>query len=85
MYDRAVMRQTWIVMESLKNSFDEIAACVPSWIESYLTFDDGPDYDLDSMWQVIGVSESWRECLVGLQLRWQCGRLVVNRRFETDF
>lgn len=84
--DAAVMRSCWIVMESLRNSFDLLVLAMPVWLSSVLAFEDfsGTPGILDAFWRMLGLEESWVSLLVFLQLRWEHGRLKVAHRFEGD-
>ena len=81
----ATMRNCLIVLESLRNSFDQLIVNMPRWMVRSIDFvDHGSPASLAVFWGLFGLDEGWIQLLVHLQLRWHGGRLLVARRFAGD-
>ena len=85
--DKKVLRQVWIIFESLRNSLDQLLKILPSWITARTTFADyGGECNLRSLYTLLGLPPKWSEFVADLQLRWEDGRLCVAAkcRFDAD-
>lgn len=84
-HDREVMRDTWVVLESLQSSFDLLVAHMGDWIVLHVAYKDHPDPEvLRRFWLLMGLSHDTVELLTKAQLRWQDGCLFVAHHLKDD-
>ena len=75
----------WIAVESLRNSLDQLVRSIPAWLSESLRFG---DYDgavnLSELWELMGLTQHWREEFAALQLRVEGDCITVAVRFQND-
>lgn len=83
--DKDTTRSCWIVLASLRNSFDMLAGHLHHWLSRRLRFADHDDPDsLQYVWRLLGESDAWVEILSTLQIRFAEGRLYLAADLESD-
>ena len=83
--DTEKMRACWVVMESLRNSFDQLLRQLPSWLGSVVVYEDHDDpRALADLWALLGLPEEWVVLFVHTQIRWESGRLKVSQALMYD-
>ena len=82
--DKTLMRDAWICMESLRQSYDVLVTELPKWLGRVLRFEDVPGENLGKLWAWVGVKDHWLNVMVNIGLRWDSGYLKVNRDLEQD-
>ena len=80
------MRDMWIIIESLRNSLDQLIRAVPRWLARCLVFDDfvGGAPALADTWRVLGLNDKWCEEFARLHLRYESGALRAAKDAELD-
>ena len=84
--DKAVMRDSWIVLASLRSSYEQLVLYLPKWLEHSLGFAEwqGEQAFLIEWWEFVGLEGKWLALFVSLQLRFHSNRLWVAARFQDD-
>ena len=83
--DKELMRRTWIVIESLRSSLDQLMSCLAGWLSSVLQFDNNNStVDLRMVWILLGLTPAWAAEFAELQLRFHDGHVIVSVRFQHD-
>lgn len=73
--DKDVARNCWVVLASLRNSFELLTKFLPRWLGSKVQFIDYHDDTLPHVWSLLGENEKWIAILSRLQIRWEGGHL----------
>jgi len=73
------MKDIFIIISSVRNSFDIILKEMPSWLASRVELTDNPwpEEALLEQWSLLGVEEPVIEVLVDLRLRWAGDKLEI--------
>ena len=80
-----VLRNVFIMIESLRNSYDELNAHLPGWLERHLLFeDDSPNIDRSGVWTLCGISPDIVELMIKLQVRFDGDALKVAVAYRDD-
>ena len=83
--DPQVMRATWIVLESLRNSYDLLVEALPTWIVDNVMYEDHHDPNsLESLYALLGLEDAWLHLFTFLQIRVVDGRLFVAAQLAND-
>ena len=77
-----MLKDLWVVIESLRNSYDMLCDHLGAWIEAKLVFVDEPlftDQSRQELWQSLGVEPETVELLTfTLRFEWRSGFLRVR-------
>ena len=78
---RGMMRDMWIIIESLRISLGQLIRAVPRWLARCLVFDDfvGGAPALADTWRVLGLNDKWCEEFARLHLRYKSGTFGRRR------
>ena len=82
--DRAKTRDLWVVLQSLRNGYDQLVLQLGPWLATHLGFRDGDPIHLEALWRMAGLDGKWLDHLVELQLRWEDGKLLVKASLEQE-
>ena len=82
--DPETTRSAWIVLASLRNSFDLLVTYLPMWLTGRLKFKNYRDDTLPALWSLLGESEKWVQLLSELQIRFEDGCLCLAAGLEHD-
>ena len=82
-HDKDLLRDAYITIEALRNSFDLLVRHLGIWLSTVLSFapalDSDAVSDLHELWVALGLDPDLAlHFAETLQLRWQNGRLLVN-------
>ena len=82
--DREMMRDLWVVLESLRSSYDDLVRAFGPWVLEVLVFEDTDGAGLACLWELCGLKDPWLSVAVNLQLRWENNKLKVAECFRGD-
>ena len=70
--DRAILKNGWVTLESLRSSLGQLIRCGRAWINARVAFGDWelPLQDQEALWRTLGMETEVVDSLVDLQLRW---------------
>ena len=82
-HDKDLLRNAYITIEALRNSFDLLVRHLGIWLSTVLSFvpalDSDAVNDLHELWVTLGLDPDLAlHFAETLQLRWQSGKLLVN-------
>ena len=84
MTTKSLMRDCWIVLASLRNSFEQLVEDLPDWILARIRYMDWDAGVCRDTWETFGLEGAWLLYFLDLQIRFQDGFLYVAVKFETD-
>jgi hypothetical protein len=78
--DADVMKSCWVVLESCRNSYHELAKGLSTWLPTVVRFHDWhlPSECQYALWTSLSLDPSLIASLIELQLRWQDDRLCIS-------
>ena len=79
-----LMRNTWVVLASLTNAFEQLVDELPQWIRSMLAFEDWDPETCRDTWTTLHITGTWLEFICDLQLRFKNGQLWIAEKFAND-
>lgn len=82
--DRDVIRNCFVVVESLRHGFGQLVANISEWVRTRLAFEDWDMPCQSECWTVLGVEPQWVEKMEAMQLRWEGGKLKVTAALEDN-
>lgn len=82
--DKEVLRNSYIVLESLRNSFDISVRFLPGWLRSVVVYEDMPEPWVADVWRLCQSDPRRVEALVDLVVVWHDGKLKVSARHQFD-
>ena len=83
--NRMLMKDAWVVMQSLRQSYEQLVNNLEPWIAAVISFDTDEYVDYRELWNFFGVEdEKWLTLLCHLQLRWRSDCLVVSVEMHDD-
>ena len=82
--NRGLTRDVFIVIESLKNSYNVLMTNVGPWFANHLRYEDSQLSDQRRLWELLVDDKTLTDELEALQLRWEAGSLKVAARFARD-
>ena len=82
--DKLCTKNCFIAVESLRNSFGQLVACLEHWIRSKIAFGGWAFDEQYQLWTALGVDVEWIDQLMVLQLRWDRDQLKVATRFANQ-
>ena len=87
MKDAQGLRDLFVAIESVRNSYDMLHDHLPSWIKRRAMFVDARDEEVEqalTLWVALGVESEYADVLANLALRFRNGHLEVARAWEGD-
>lgn len=87
MGDTSLMKDLHIIIASLRNSYEDLAGHIGSWLRLVLAFDQDDEWDepgWSHTWQAIGTAPQLVEIVLKLRLTWGGGKLHVAKEFEDN-
>ena len=89
MQDEDLLKDVWVVIESLRNGFSLLQAELPRWLATKVKFVDEADAfyhpdDATALWTAVGADHSWVSTIVEYGLCFRDGRLHVNACHRED-
>ena len=79
--DKLLTRNSYIVCESLRNSYDILVRGLPGWLRARVAFEDLDEPWLAEVWRLCQNDARWVDQMVDMQVRWHDGRLKVSEKF----
>lgn len=84
-HDREVMHSSWIVLGSLKSSYDLLVSHMGGWMTEVIAFKDHENPgDLARFWQLMGLTDHWSAMMVKAQITWDSGQLLLAEALKDD-
>lgn len=82
--DKTTLRNSWIVLESLRKSYDILLKGLLGWLRSVVVFEDWDVPWVGELWRLCQSDPRWVDQLIDLEARWSDGKLKISTRFERD-
>lgn len=82
--NKEVLRNSYIVLESLRNSFDILVRFLPGWLRSVVVCEDTPEPWIADVWRLCQSDPRRVESLVDFGVVWHDGKLKVSARYQFD-
>ena len=81
---KSVLRSMFIVIESLRNSLDELVIHLRPWLARETCFEDDVNHDWRELWLLCGLSSEWVEIAEKSHLRFVDGFLKVSTAMREE-
>ena len=82
--DKMCVKNCFVVVESLRNSYGQLVANVGPWLRSVIKYEDWDMSHQTELWTVLGMEPEWAERMAEMQVRFSDGHLRVAASFEDD-
>jgi len=84
MANKTLMKDAWVVLQSLRQSSQQIMRFLPGWVATVLKFEDWLGPNLEPLYKIFGICEKWLPLIVRMQIRWDGDVLKVACWLELD-
>lgn len=81
-HDRKTVRNMFIVVEPLRNSYDHLVTNTRGWLRNVVVFEDWDAPWAGDLWRLCQTDPAWSEEIVDLGIRWEGSHLKVAAKFK---